>query len=70
MSIGELHAREREDLALHVQLCAERYGAVQNGLGSLSAMPGFSPAQPVTVVQPLRSAGRNSRSPGMLSRMW
>jgi hypothetical protein len=49
---------------------AERYGAVQNGLGSLSAMPGFSPAQPVTVVQPLRSAGRNSRSPGMLSRMW
>jgi hypothetical protein len=35
MSNGDLHAREREDLALHVERCAERYGAVQSELGSL-----------------------------------
>ena len=35
MSNGDLHAREREDLALHVERCAERYGAVQNELSSL-----------------------------------
>ncbi len=29
MSNGELHAREREDLALHVERCAERYTAVR-----------------------------------------
>ena len=32
MSNGDLHGREREDLALHVERCAERYGAVQNEL--------------------------------------
>ena len=35
MTNGELHAREREDLTLHVERCAERYGAVQAELGSL-----------------------------------
>ena len=35
MTNGDLHAREREDLALHVERCAERYGAVQAELGSL-----------------------------------
>ncbi len=35
MSNGDWHAREREDLALHVERCAERYGAVQSELGSL-----------------------------------
>ena len=35
MSNGDLHAREREDLALHVERCADRYGAVQNELSSL-----------------------------------
>ena len=35
MSNGDLHAREREDLALHVERCSERYGAVQSELGSL-----------------------------------
>ena len=35
MTNGDLHAREREDLALHVERCAERYGAVQSELGSL-----------------------------------
>ena len=35
MSNGDLHAREREDLALHVERCAERYGAVQSELGNL-----------------------------------
>lgn len=35
MSNGDLHAREREDLALHVERCAERYEAVQGELGSL-----------------------------------
>ena len=30
-----LHEREREDLALHVERCAERYGAVQAELGVL-----------------------------------
>ena len=35
MSNGDLHAREREDLALHVERCAERYGAVQSEIGSL-----------------------------------
>ena len=35
MSNGDLHGREREDLALHVERCAERYGAVQNELSSL-----------------------------------
>jgi hypothetical protein len=35
MSNGDLHAREREDLALHVERCAERYGAVQSELSSL-----------------------------------
>jgi hypothetical protein len=35
MSNGDLHGREREDLALHVERCAERYGAVQNELNSL-----------------------------------
>ena len=35
MSNGDLHAREREDLALHVERCAERDGAVQSELGSL-----------------------------------
>ena len=29
MSNGELHAREREDLSLHVERCAERYTAVR-----------------------------------------
>ena len=29
MSNGKLHAREREDLALHVERCAERYTAVR-----------------------------------------
>ena len=28
-SNGELHAREREDLSLHVERCAERYTAVR-----------------------------------------
>jgi len=35
MTNGDLHARERDDLALHVERCAERYGAVQSELGSL-----------------------------------
>jgi hypothetical protein len=35
MSNGDLHAREREDLSLHVERCAERYGAVQSELSSL-----------------------------------
>ena len=35
MTNGDLHAREREDLALHVERCAERYGAVQAELGNL-----------------------------------
>jgi hypothetical protein len=35
MSNGDLHAREREDLSLHVERCAERYGAVQSELGNL-----------------------------------
>jgi hypothetical protein len=35
MSNGPLHEREREDLALHVERCAERYGAVQAELGVL-----------------------------------
>ncbi len=35
MSNGDLHAREREDMALHVERCAERYGAVQSERGSL-----------------------------------
>ena len=35
MSNGDLHAREREDLALHDERCAERYVAVQSELGSL-----------------------------------
>ena len=35
MTNGDLHAREREDLALHVERCAERYGAVQSEIGSL-----------------------------------
>ncbi len=35
MSKGDLHAREREDMALHVERCADRYGAVQNELSSL-----------------------------------
>ncbi len=29
MSNGELHAREREELSLHVERCAERYTAVR-----------------------------------------
>jgi hypothetical protein len=33
MTNGPLHEREREDLALHVERCAERYGAVQAELG-------------------------------------
>jgi len=35
MSNGDLHAREREDLSLHVERCAERYDAVQSELCSL-----------------------------------
>lgn len=35
MTNGDLHAREREDLALHVERCAERYGTVQAEIGSL-----------------------------------
>jgi len=35
MSNGDLHAREREDLSLHVERCAERYDAVQSELGNL-----------------------------------
>ena len=34
MSNGELHAREREDLALHVERCAERYTAVREEIMS------------------------------------
>ncbi|MFO0162252.1 MAG: hypothetical protein ACK54W_21945 [Alphaproteobacteria bacterium] len=35
MSNGELHAREREDLALHVERCAERYTAVREEICGL-----------------------------------
>jgi|GEM_PF-3474092 len=35
MTNGDLHARERDDLALHVERCAERYGAVQSELSNL-----------------------------------
>ena len=35
MSNGELHAREREDLSLHVERCAERYAAVTEAIAGL-----------------------------------
>jgi hypothetical protein len=35
MSNGALHAREREDLALHVERCSERYAAVSAEIGAL-----------------------------------
>jgi hypothetical protein len=37
MSNGALHAREREDLSLHVERCAERYEAVSAEIGALRA---------------------------------
>ena len=37
MSNGALHAREREDLSLHVVRCAERYEAVSAEIGALRA---------------------------------
>jgi hypothetical protein len=35
MTNGALHAREREDLSLHVERCAERYGAVSAEIAAL-----------------------------------
>jgi hypothetical protein len=37
MSNGAPHARERDDLALHVERCAERYEAVSAEIGALRA---------------------------------
>jgi len=54
MSNGELHAREREDLSLHVERCAERYTAVREEICGLrkqtrrieGAILGGGPRQP------------------------
>ena len=35
MTNGDLHARERKDLALHVERCAERYAAVTDEIAAL-----------------------------------